>query len=279
MKNISTDSTPLIIMCAPNGARKMPSDHPALPITARELARSAADVLDTGASVLHLHVRDNHGGHSLSAALYQDAIKAVRNAVGKKLVVQITTEAVGIYNRQQQMEVVRTVKPEAVSLALRELCPDDNNLSESETFFHWCVHHNIWAQYILYSPEEVVRFCALRDRGVFGNQSPSVLFVLGRYSQDLTGNPLELADFIDAWQGEASDWACCCFGKTEQQAMLIAAQKGGHTRLGFENNLWRPDGSVARDNATLIRDFVSQAADIGRPVATADDVRERYLRS
>lgn len=269
----------VMIMCAPNGARRMHSDHPAVPLTASELASSAAEVLEAGASVLHLHVRDNSGKHSLDANAYKDAIQQIRARIGQELVIQITTEAVGIYNRQQQMAVVREVKPEAVSLALRELCPDDNSLAEAEEFFRWCVQRNIWAQYILYSADEVRRFNDLRERGVFGQRAPSALFVLGRYSQNLTGDPLELHDFINAWQGNASDWACCCFGKTEQQAMLLAAKHGGHVRLGFENNLWRADGSLANDNATLIRDFVSQVQRRGRPVASADDVRNRYLRS
>ena len=110
-----------MIMSAPNGARRNHADHPALPLTPRALAGEAERLLDAGASALHLHVRDHTGQHSLSPTHYRAAMTAIRAAVGEALVLQITTEAVGRYSPQEQMAVVDELRPEAVSLALREL--------------------------------------------------------------------------------------------------------------------------------------------------------------
>ena len=52
---------------APNGGRKTKADHPALPLSADELARTAAECLERGASMIHLHVRDADGKHILDA--------------------------------------------------------------------------------------------------------------------------------------------------------------------------------------------------------------------
>ena len=82
---------------APNGARKTKADHPALPITPKELAATASDCLDAGASMIHLHVRDAQGRHSLDAELYRTAMSAIRRAVGDQLVIQVTSEAAGVY--------------------------------------------------------------------------------------------------------------------------------------------------------------------------------------
>ena len=65
-------------MAAPNGARRTRDEHPAVPLTAGELADCAADLLDAGVSVLHLHVRDTDGGHTLDVDRYRAAIDAVR---------------------------------------------------------------------------------------------------------------------------------------------------------------------------------------------------------
>ena len=43
----------------------------------------------------------------------------------------------------------------------------------------------------------------------------------------------------------------CCFGKTENKAVVEAANLQGHARVGFENNLTLPDATLAPDNATL----------------------------
>ncbi len=114
-----------MIMVAPNGARRGKADHPALPLTAAELAADAKACALAGAAAIHLHVRDAAGGHALDPGLYRAATAAVRAAAGPDLVVQITTEAVGRFSPAEQMACVRALTPEAVSIALRELVPDE----------------------------------------------------------------------------------------------------------------------------------------------------------
>ncbi len=67
---------PPILAVAPNGARRTNTDHPALPMTADEIARTAAECREAGAAMIRLHVRDRNGDHSLDADLYRDAICA-----------------------------------------------------------------------------------------------------------------------------------------------------------------------------------------------------------
>lgn len=105
------DWEPLIIAVAPNGARKTQDFHPALPMTADEIARDAVACRDAGACMLHLHVRDRDGGHSLDGDTYRQAIAAVRTAVGDDMVIQITTEAVGHYTPDQQIALLHDVRP------------------------------------------------------------------------------------------------------------------------------------------------------------------------
>src|SRR5687768_3548625 len=78
---------------APNGGRKTKADHPALPLTARELAETAARCRDAGATMMHVHVRDRDGKHLLDADAYRTALDAIRSEVDEALVLQITSEA------------------------------------------------------------------------------------------------------------------------------------------------------------------------------------------
>ena len=266
---------PVILLCAPNGARKSAADHPVLPISPDELADCAESILAAGASVMHVHVRDDDGGHSLDVERYQDAIAAIRQRVGDKLVLQATTEACGIYSATEQMRVVRELMPEAVSLALQELCPDETLEEVAGEFFAELNTNNIMAQYILYSPQEVARFVSLKRKGVIPDSPAFVLFVLGRYSDDLTGDPEALTQFVDAIQDEAV-WAVCCFGRTEAAAVAKAVAIGGHARVGFENNLLLPDGRTAADNAELVHLAASNSGE--RSLANADDVRQYFGR-
>ena len=198
-----------------------------MPLTAPELADCAESLVDCGVSVLHLHVRDNSGRHTLDAQRYREALASIRERVGDRLILQVTTEAVGLYNRQQQMALVRELRTEAVSLALRELCPDPESVAEASRFFHAIRRAGCWPQYILYSPAEVALFEAMRKDGVFGEDRPFALFVLGRYSDSLTGEPAELDGFLEACQPVEFPWAVCCFGPHEAAAISRAATLGG----------------------------------------------------
>jgi uncharacterized protein (DUF849 family) len=269
---------PLILAVAPNGARKTKADHPALPLTADEIARTAAACAEAGASLLHLHVRDRDGGHSLDAELYREAIAAVRREVGEQLVIQVTSEAVGRYTAGEQMAMVRDLHPEAVSLALRELVPDAAAESDAAAFFAWLVREGIAPQYILYTPEEVARLRDLVARGVVPDTRCSVLYVLGRYSAGQRSQPSDLLPFL---AGDPLDcpWSLCAFGAREIACATAAAALGGHVRVGFENNLHLPDGGIAADNATLVAAAAAGARAIGRPLADAGTARRIAARA
>jgi uncharacterized protein (DUF849 family) len=267
-------NAPLMVMAAPNGARLAREGHPAVPLTTAELVSCAVQLLDAGVSVLHLHVRDRQAAHTLDTARYQEALDAIRAELGDALVLQVTTEAVGRYTPQQQMEVVRRLRPEAVSLALRELCPDEAALPAAAAFFADCVNMNCWAQYILYSAADVERFERYRKAGVFAQDRPSVLLVLGRYADGMAGHPEQLPALLQGLDTSHCHWAVCCFGALEGQVLQAAAGLGGHVRIGFENNQVLPDGRLATDNAELVTATLAHMPQ--RPLADSHWVRAQF---
>ncbi|HLI10519.1 MAG TPA: 3-keto-5-aminohexanoate cleavage protein [Alphaproteobacteria bacterium] len=262
------------IAVAPNGARKTKADHPALPMTPAELAACAQACCAAGAAMIHVHVRDKEGRHILDAEAYRAAFAAIRSAVGDRLILQATTEAVGIYPRAAQMALLRKLRPEAASLAIREIMPDAASEAEGAAFLAWAHRERIWAQYILYNPEEVVRFETLRRRGVIPTARPSVLLVLGRYTAGQQSAPRDLLPFLSALD-PAVDWSVCAFGRDECACALAAAALGGGARVGFENNLLLADGATAPSNAALVAQLAAGLAAMGRRPATADELRAR----
>jgi len=277
LENFDIDA-PLILAVAPNGARKTKADHPAMPVTAEDCARAAAACREAGAAMVHLHVRDPDGKHSLDADAYADAIAAVRRETGDGMIIQMTTEAVGIYRPEEQMAAVRAVRPEAVSMAIRELCPDEDAIGAFADFLSWLKNESISPQFILYSPEDCERFADLRRRGVVPYERPFVLNVLGRYAPDQQSVPANLLPFLQASGDLVLDWAICAFGPRECACALTAAALGGHARVGFENNIYLADGSVAPDNAALVGQVAAGAALLGRRLADADRARTHLGR-
>lgn len=249
----------VLIGVAPNGARRTKTDHPALPMTPQEIAEEAEGCRQAGAGLLHMHVRDDEGRHSLDAGRYREAMAGVRARSGEGLILQITTEAGGVYGREVQMGVVRELLPEACSCALRELCPGPNEEADYGRFLGLCGEAGVAVQHILYDVHDVMRFIALRRAGVILEPQPFALLVVGSYSGGPEGAPglaKRLAALADA-EVAAAHWAACAFGAEETRVLLAAAERGGHVRVGFENSLVNADGSRAQSNAERVGRLVA----------------------
>lgn len=267
--------TPLLITVAPNGAYKQVQDHPALPVTPEGLAQTAKACRDAGAAMLHLHIRDAQGRHSLDVAGYQEALRVVRAAVGPDMILQVTSEAAKVYQAPQQLAMVQELVPEALSVGLREIDLPEVGEAGLARFFAWLVEHRVMTQVILYDEQDLRRWQDLRRRGVVPDGRWFLLFVLGRYTAGQRSTPRDLLPFVQAHQ-TGEPWAMCAFGAGEHACAATAAALGGHVRVGFENNLLLRNGEVARDNAQLVQQVVDVAAALGRPVATAQQAREWF---
>jgi uncharacterized protein (DUF849 family) len=266
---------PAILSVAPNGARKTRAQHEALPIEPAELAAEARSCRDAGASLLHLHVRDEAGEHSLDMDRYRAAQVAIRAAVGSELILQVTTEAVGRYRPEEQRALVEQLAPEAVSLGLRELLPAGADRDAEAIFARFlagCAKAGTLVQFILYDADDLRRLADLQARGIVPQGRLAVLFVLGRYTKDMQSDPADLAPFIEAG-GSAQLWSVCAFGRREADCAAAALAVGGHVRVGFENNLHLADGSLAPDNAALVRQAAAIARELGRTPCDAATAR------
>lgn len=268
----------VLIAVAPNGGRKTKADHPELPLTAKELARAAAECVEAGAGMIHLHARGADGQHTLDAEAYLAAIRAVRQAVGDRLVIQMTSKSMGVYAPAEQMAAVLQTIPEAVSLALRELAPRDVDEPVLADFLVRLKARGVWPQFILYSPEEAVRLAALQKRGLIPYEAVAVLYVLGRYTLLRTAAPSDLLPFLAPDASHFAHWSVCAFGRREAACVTAGALIGGHVRVGFENNFTLPDGRRSESNAELVGAVVRALDGLGFAAQGADALRAEAAR-
>jgi uncharacterized protein (DUF849 family) len=259
---------------APNGGRKTKADHPALPMTADELARDAAECLGRGASMFHLHVRDAEGRHCLDPEAYRAAIASICREVGDRLVIQITSESLGRYAPAEQRAAVLKTNPEAVSLALRELAPGPEDEKDFGDFLGKLKQMRVWPQIILYTPAEAERLGAMVKQGLIPFDRLAVLYVLGRFALTRTALPRDLLPFLAPDMPRFEPWSVCAFGRRETGCVTAAALLGGHARVGFENNLALPDGARAGSNAELAGAAAQALAAVGLQTQTAEGLRE-----
>ena len=265
-----------LIAVAPNGGRRTRADHPAIPVTAAETARTAAACREAGAAMIHIHVRDENQRHSLDVDLYRDAIAAVRREAGPDMVIQATTESVGMYDSRRQMQMVRALRPEAISMALRELAPAEEDRAVFADFMQWLSRERIAAQIIVYDGQDAERVRRWAQEGVFDAGATSVLFVVGSYVPQTPGMPQDLLPLYQTCAGLFRDWMLCAFGPRETACVATAALLGGHCRVGFENNLHLPDGRSASDTAAIVGATASALTGLGLSIMGPHELRERW---
>jgi 3-keto-5-aminohexanoate cleavage enzyme len=271
----SSEQRRVMVSVAPNGGRKTKADHPALPLSADELARCAAECRDAGASLIHVHVRDDRGRHSLDVEAYREATTAIRRQVGRELVVQITTESLGIYSPSEMIETVRAVRPEAASIALREIVRDENDERPFAELLEWMSREGVTPQIILYDQADQEALRDMWSRGLISDQVP-LLYVLGRYSANQTSAPADVLPFLGT--DGVPHWSVCAFGPHEAACVVASALLGGNARIGFENNLHLPTGAIAPSNAASVSVVANALASLSLPLETADGLRETFSK-
>ena len=249
-------------MVAPNGARKTKEDHPNLPISIAEIVEDALNCFNEGANAIHAHVRDQKGNHCLDAGLYKELLSELDIKV-PELPVQITTEAIGKFSPKKQFEVVKQVQPEAASVALIEMMPNIKELRLAQNFYNFSIENNIQIQHILYSVDDLKLFKKAIELKVIPEENLQVLYVLGRYEKNFQSKTEDLNLFLEEHKNIISeiDWGICAFGKAETDCLIKSNFLGGKIRVGFENNFYNRDGTLASSNAERVAELYKLISD------------------
>lgn len=235
------------IMVAPNGARRTKADHPALPVSIADTVETARLCRAVGADALHLHVRDAKGGHTLDSGLYREALAEMAIRV-PGMPVQITTEAVGLYDVPAQLHCLTTVQPRWASIAVRETARD---MALAPKLYAACAEQNTRVQHIVYDAADVALLLDWQGQGIVQRGQGDILVVLGRYTEGQVSSPNDLAPFL-AVLPPAAAWMVCAFGPNEHACLAAAAAKGAGVRVGFENSMTNAAGQVHADNAASV---------------------------
>src|SRR6201991_1885477 len=128
----------VIITCAITGNLTRPEQSPHLPITPQQIADSALEAAEAGASIAHIHVRDPETGRpSMEIDLYRDVMDRIRSR-NRGLVITLTTGPGGrfvpseedpkvagpgttVIAPERRVEHVEILKPEICTLDLNTM--------------------------------------------------------------------------------------------------------------------------------------------------------------
>jgi uncharacterized protein (DUF849 family) len=218
------------------------SAHPGVPISASELARDAVAVQAAGAEELHIHVRAEDGAETLEPSALAKTIQAIRRAA-PGMPIGVGTGAWIMPGGQRRHRQIRdwTEKPDYASVNLGE--------ADASEVVDLLIAGGIDVEAGLWNSQDAERFVAEIDfkkclRVLVEMTSGNGEEALREAHQILS--ILERADCAlpVLLHGEAgSVWPCV------REAWRLNLS----TRIGFEDGVHLPNGTVAAVNADLVR--------------------------
>lgn len=264
----------LIITAAICGAEVLKEHNPAVPYTIEECAREAKSAYDAGASIIHLHVREDDGTPTQSKARFKAVIDAIRKECPDVIIQPSTGGAVGMTNdeRLQPTELL----PEMATLDCGTLNFGGDDIFENtentiKYFGTKMIERGIKPELEVFDKSMIDMALRLHRKGFI--QAPMHFdFVMG-VNGGISG---ELRDFVFLRGSIPSDatYTVAGIGRYEFPLAMAAIIDGGHVRVGFEDNVYLSKGVLARSNGELVEKVVRISRELGREIATPAEARE-----
>jgi uncharacterized protein (DUF849 family) len=226
-------------MACLNGGRTR-SEHAAVPQTPAELAADAVAARRAGAFAVHVHARDARGGQTMAAAACDAAVDAIR-AAAPGLPVGLTTSSAIDPDPFARAAAVRSWRraPDFVSVNLSEL--------GWAGIVRAAVHAGIAVEAGLSTPDDA----EVLARSPFAHQVVRALVEVEGGADEARAIaervPFEVRQL---WHG---------FGERTWEVLPAAIAAGHAVRVGLEDVLVLPDGSLAQSNAELVAAAVALA--------------------
>lgn len=264
---------PVIITCAITGNKTTRQMNPNLPLTPKEQGIAAAEAVEAGASVIHLHVREDDGSESHRLERFEEAIYEIKSRVPEAIIEVSTRGAIedDIDYRGNCLDL----KPEMCSLNIGTL-----NIANEVFLNHPLDVRKLAARIYemgvepeldMFDVGHVESAFTLLKQGVL--RAPlRFLFVLGipgGVSADLR-NLMHMVSLLPP----GTHWTALGIGRFQLTVAIHALLLGGNVRVGLEDTAYYSKGEVAKSNAQLVERIVRLSHELGREVATPDQARK-----
>jgi 3-keto-5-aminohexanoate cleavage enzyme len=266
---------PLIITCAITGAEVTRERQPNLPITPKEQAVAAEEAVAAGASVIHLHVREDDGRPSQRPERFREAILEIRKRT-PEVIIQISTGGAVGEAIERRLEPL-SLRPEMASLNLGTMNFGDdifyNHPKDILALAARMSREGVLPELEIYEAGMLESALNLYKKGILKTplHFQFVLGVPGGMSGDLK-NLMLLLSLLPT--GEEHHWGVAGVGRFQLPLAMHALVLGGHVRVGFEDNIYYKKGVVAQSNAELVARIARMAHECDRPIASPSEARK-----
>ena len=284
-------SNKIIIQCCMCGAGTKKAQAPTVPYTPEEIARQVVEVAKAGASIAHIHVREDKevngemqiGYKSMSLQKFTETVELCRKyckEAGVDIIINLTTSG-GEYEDQKRLQHLGALKPEMCSFD-----PNTLNWANSYIFENSPRFLNLLAEEVV--KQDVKPEFEVFDTGHIDSvmyyvnkhnipKPPHIQFIMG-VGGSMPGTTENLA-FLVGKLPEGATWSVSGIGRAHMPMMLAGLALGcDGLRVGLEDNVMygkdKDGNKIIATNVMLVERAVELAKLAGREIATADEARQ-----
>jgi len=269
----------VIITVAQTGALVTKKMNPAVPEQPDEIADSAYDCYNEGASIVHIHARNPNGTTSGHADIFRDIHDKIRRKCN--LILQDSTGGGSNLSVEQRTQCLEAL-PEMASLNMGTMVrtigegagtPFMNTRTEIENFVKRMNQFNVKPEMEIYNVAMIYEANLLIEKGLL--QKPySMTLILGMaYQGAQEANLMFLPTYLQ-YVPPGAFFTTLGVGRIQLDLGLLGMILGGNVRVGLEDNIYYKKGELASSNAQLVARIVRVARELGKEPCTPDEARQ-----
>lgn len=263
----------VIITVATTGAWPTKEHNPNIPLTPQEIANDVYECYLAGASVAHLHMRDDEGKGTMNTEKFAETVRLIKEKCD--IVINLTTSGDLNATDETRQAHLKLLKPELASYDCGSM-----NWMHNALF----INHPKFLEALGTTMQEngVKPEIEIFDAGMIYNSlhylKKGILkgplhyqFVLGAAGGSAA--TVENLVYLKSLIPEGSTWSALGIGNGHLPIMLTAIAMGGHVRVGMEDNVYYAKGQLANSNAELVSRAARVIKEANKEVATPEDAR------
>ena len=279
---------PVVITCSISGAVANREQCPAIPYTPEEYAAEARRIVDEGGAMIHIHARTPEGLPSYEVEDFRAITEAIR-AETDDVIINYSTGAIGV-PIEKRLTYLRELRPDVAALNMSSMnyakyssrrkdfvfkAVFENSFDTIIAFLTEMNELGIKAEHECFDTGHVANLDPLIDMGLLREplQISCVMGVTGGI-RPTARNLAHMAEQVPGGPEGPNNWGVIAVSRKQWMLVATALTLGGNIRVGLEDNLYLPDGEMARSNGDLIAKARQMTEDVGRRPATVAEARE-----
>ena len=277
-----TGEDKVVITCALTGVLANRQQCPHIPYTPVEIAEEAQRAWDAGATVAHIHARNDDGTPTFDTDVFARIKEEVRRRC--EILLNFSTGTLGDDTGPQQ-KYIREVKPEIAALNMGTMnyakysrkqkrfvfdMVFPNTFEKIGTLLKVMEEAGVKPELECFDAGHTNSIWPLLDKGTLDLplQFSFIMGVLGGIPPTVDSLMLQARQIPSE-----SSWAVIGIGREQWRWLSAALVLGGHIRVGLEDNFYLPGGLMAESNGALVDKAVQMSRDIGREPANLEETK------